>query len=72
MMWMGQSLIKLMPTIDIPLDLGGGLNVPTLGFTVVIVTVATLIFWHRAGARVGAGGPERDAERERPSRRRRN
>jgi putative ABC transport system permease protein len=42
-MWMGQLLIKLMPTIDIPFDLGGGLNVPTLGFTVVIVSVATLI-----------------------------
>ena len=42
-MWMGQSLIKLMPAIDIPLDLGGGLNLPTLGFTIVIVAVATLI-----------------------------
>src|SRR5215472_11965005 len=42
-MWMGQSLVKLMPAIDIPLDLGGGLNVPTLGFTVAIVVIATLV-----------------------------
>jgi predicted permease len=42
-MWMGQSLVKLMPAIDIPLDLGGGVNVPTLGFTVMIVVVATLV-----------------------------
>jgi predicted permease len=41
-MWMGQALYKLMPAMDIPWDLGGGLNVPTLAFTVVIVVVATL------------------------------
>ncbi len=42
-MWMGQSLISLMPAMDIPFDFGGGLNLPTLGFTVVIVAVATLV-----------------------------
>jgi ABC-type antimicrobial peptide transport system permease subunit len=42
-MWMGLSLVKLMPAMDIPLDFGGGLNVTTLGFTVVIVAVATLL-----------------------------
>ena len=42
-MWMGQSLVKLMPTMDIPFDFGGGLNVPTLGFTVLIVALATLL-----------------------------
>jgi predicted permease len=31
-----------MPAMDIPWDLGGGLNVPTLGFTVAIVMIATL------------------------------
>jgi predicted permease len=41
--WMGQSLLRLMPAMDIPWDFGGGLNLPTLGFTVVIVVVATLI-----------------------------
>jgi predicted permease len=42
-MWMGQSLVSLMPAMDIPFDFGGGLNLPTLGFTVVIVAVATLV-----------------------------
>jgi predicted permease len=42
-MWMGQSLVSLMPAMDIPFDFGGGLNLPTLGFTVVIVVVATLL-----------------------------
>ena len=42
-MWMGQSLAKLMPAFDIPLELGGGLNLPTLGFTVVILGFATLV-----------------------------
>jgi predicted permease len=42
-MWMGQSLVKLMPAMDIPFDFGGGLNVPTLGFTVLIVALATLL-----------------------------
>jgi len=41
-MWMGQALSKLMPAMDIPLDLSGGLNLPTLGFTVGIVVLATL------------------------------
>jgi predicted permease len=42
-MWMGQSLSALMPAMGIPWDFGGGLNVPTLGFTVGIVVVATLV-----------------------------
>ncbi len=42
-MWMGQSLIALLPAMDIPMDFGGGLNLPTLGFTVLIVAVATLV-----------------------------
>ncbi len=42
-MWMGQSLVLLMPAMDIPFDFGGGLNLPTLGFTVVIAAVATLV-----------------------------
>jgi predicted permease len=42
-MWMGQSLSALMPATDIPLDLGGGLNLPTLGFTLGVVVVATLV-----------------------------
>jgi predicted permease len=42
-MWMGRSLSNLMPALDIPWNLGGGLNVPTLGFTVGIVVIATLV-----------------------------
>jgi predicted permease len=32
-LWMGQSLLLLLPIADVPLDFGGGLNLPTLGFT---------------------------------------
>ncbi|MGO9443082.1 MAG: ABC transporter permease [Terriglobales bacterium] len=42
-LWMGQSLIFLRPVSDIPMDLGGGLNLPTLGFTLLIAVVATLL-----------------------------
>ncbi|MGA2596642.1 MAG: ABC transporter permease [Bryobacteraceae bacterium] len=42
-LWMGQSLLMLTPVTDIPLDVGGGLSLPTLGFTVLIAVVATLL-----------------------------
>jgi predicted permease len=42
-LWMGQSLLFLLPIIDVPLDLGGGLSLPTLGFTLLVVVVATLL-----------------------------
>jgi predicted permease len=42
-LWMGQSLLFLTPIGDIPLDVGGGLNLPTLGFTLLIAVVATLL-----------------------------
>ena len=42
-LWMGQSLLLLVPIIDVPLDVGGGLNLPTLGFTLLIAVVATLL-----------------------------
>jgi predicted permease len=42
-LWMGQSLLLLLPIADVPLDLGGGLNLPTLGFTLLIAVVATLL-----------------------------
>jgi predicted permease len=42
-LWMGQSLSLLLPIADIPLDLGGGLNLPTLGFTLLIAVVVTLL-----------------------------
>ncbi len=42
-LWMGQLLLSLTPVVDIPLDFGGGLNLPTLGFTLLIAVVATLL-----------------------------
>ncbi len=40
--WIGPSLLFLFPT-DIPLNLGGELNLPTLGFTLLVAAVATLL-----------------------------
>src|SRR5579864_3579986 len=40
---MGKSLLLLLPIIDIPLDVGGGLSLPTFGFTLLITMVATLL-----------------------------
>jgi predicted permease len=41
-MWMGQALASLFPS-DIPLELGGEVNLPTFLFTMLIALVATLI-----------------------------
>ncbi len=40
--WTGQSLDRLLPPLDFPLDLGGGLNGPTVAFTLLAVVAATL------------------------------
>jgi predicted permease len=40
--WMGQWLQRLLPPVDFPFDLAGGLSGPTLGFTLLVVVVATL------------------------------
>jgi predicted permease len=40
--WMGQSLNHLLPPVDFPFDLGGGLNMMTFGFTLLIVVVTTV------------------------------
>jgi predicted permease len=42
-LWMGQALLLAVPVADVPLDLGGGLNLPTLSFTLLIAVVATLL-----------------------------
>jgi predicted permease len=42
-LWMGQSLLLLVPIADVPLDVGGGLSLPTLGFTLLIAVAATLL-----------------------------
>ncbi len=41
--WSGQSLGLLIPIVDVPLDFGGRLNLSTLGFTLLIALVATLL-----------------------------
>jgi predicted permease len=41
-MWFGRSLLLLPPVADIPLDLGGELSLPTLGFTLLVAVIATL------------------------------
>lgn len=42
-MWLGQTLVSLLPNVDVPLSMGGYLSWPTLGFTVLIAAVATLV-----------------------------
>jgi predicted permease len=42
-MWMGQSLMLLLPPTDMALSPAGGLNPDTLGFTLLIAVVATVI-----------------------------
>lgn len=42
-MWMGQSLSFLLPLADVPLDFGGGLDLPVLGFVLLITLAATLL-----------------------------
>jgi predicted permease len=42
-LWLGQSLSFLIPIADVPLDFGGGLNLPTFGFVLLITVVATLL-----------------------------
>jgi predicted permease len=41
--WMGRLLSFLIPIADIPVDFGGGLNLPTLGFVLLMTVVATLL-----------------------------
>ena len=41
--WMGRSLAFLFPSMDIPLDLGGGMSLRTLVFTLLAAVAATLL-----------------------------
>jgi predicted permease len=41
--WIGGALLYLRPVSDVPLDVGGGLNLPTLGFTLLIAAATTLL-----------------------------
>jgi predicted permease len=40
---MGPALLMLRPVSDIPMSVSGGLNLPTLGFTVLVAIVATVL-----------------------------
>jgi predicted permease len=40
---LGRSLMFIIPIADVPLDFGGGLNLPTLGFVVLITVVTTVL-----------------------------
>jgi predicted permease len=42
-LWLGRLLSFLIPIADVPLDFGGGLNLPTLGFVLLITVVAALL-----------------------------
>ena len=40
--WMEKSLMRLLPAVDFPFDLHAGLNMRTLGFTLLLVVIATV------------------------------
>ena len=42
-MWMGPALLFIAPVVDVPIDLGGGVNVATVAFTVLTAGLATVI-----------------------------
>ncbi len=42
LLWIGKALNGLLPAVDFPFDLRGGLSVSTLGFTLLIVVVVTV------------------------------
>jgi len=42
MIWMQNSLNRLLPQVDFPFDLQGGFSIATLGFAVLIVVVVTV------------------------------
>jgi putative ABC transport system permease protein len=41
--WLGDALLALLPRQDFPLDFGGGVSLPTLGFTMAAAVLATLL-----------------------------
>ena len=42
LLWLGGSLNRLLPAVDFPFDLGGGVNPATVGFTLLIVLLVTI------------------------------
>lgn len=42
LLWMERSLMRLLPAVDFPFELRGGLNLRTVGFTLLVVIVVTI------------------------------
>jgi predicted permease len=42
LLWLGKGLNHLLPAVDFPFDLRGGVNLPTFAFTLLIVIVVTM------------------------------
>ncbi|MGA2196178.1 MAG: ABC transporter permease [Bryobacteraceae bacterium] len=42
-LWLGDALLALLPRQDVPFDFGGGVSLPTLGFTMAAAVLATLL-----------------------------
>jgi predicted permease len=42
LLWLGKSLNRLLPAVDFPFDLRGGVNVPTFAFTLLVVIAVTI------------------------------
>jgi predicted permease len=42
-MWMGPALLFIAPVVDVPIDIGGGVNLATVAFTALIAGLATVI-----------------------------
>jgi predicted permease len=42
LVWLGKSLDRLLPAVDFPFDLRGGVNISTFGFTLLIVVLITV------------------------------
>jgi predicted permease len=42
LMWLGKSLNRLLPAVDFPFDLRGGVNLSTFGFTLLVIVLVTI------------------------------
>lgn len=42
LLWLEKSLMSMLPAVDFPFDLRGGLNLRTVGFTLLIVIIVTI------------------------------
>ncbi len=56
-LWMGRSLLFLLPVVDVPLDFGGNLSLPTLGFVLLIAVATTLLSGTAPALLIARSGP---------------